>query len=232
MNSKDRRSAILQRFTRKLLLLLGVLCLLSGSTPAQDFKTVYDGVEYAEVTRDVAGLPVRMNLLRLDLTKVRLDVVHAMDAAISTEKTSSIATRHGAVAAINAGFFRLDTSIFAGDAAGVLMIDNSLYSESVNGRVALMIDDGADRTEVYIERADVSGNFTVKRADFAVGTNRERKAEDLVDLHSGVSSHDANGQKRRGVCCAARKGQANCRSGWRQYHSQRRIYHLSIRQTT
>ncbi|HSU25696.1 MAG TPA: hypothetical protein VLI65_06930, partial [Pyrinomonadaceae bacterium] len=101
---------------------LCVLCALCGSLSAQDFKTVHDGVEYAEVTREISGQQVRMNLLRLDLAKVRLDVVHAMDAAIGTEKTSSIATRHGAVAAINAGFFRLDNSIFAGDPAGVLMI--------------------------------------------------------------------------------------------------------------
>jgi hypothetical protein len=33
--------------------------------------------------------------------------------------------RHGAAAAINAGFFRLDNSVFAGDAAGILMIDEN-----------------------------------------------------------------------------------------------------------
>ena len=77
-----------------------------------------------------------MNLLRLDLKKVRLDVVHALDAAIGTETVSSMAERYGAMAAINAGFFRLDKSIFAGDAAGVLVINNELYSESYNGRVS------------------------------------------------------------------------------------------------
>ncbi|MBK9436625.1 MAG: hypothetical protein IPN51_01285 [Chloracidobacterium sp.] len=95
------------------------LCALCGHSSAQDFKTLKDGVEYAEVTREVSGKVVQMNLLRLDLSKVRLDVHHAMDAAIGTEKTSSIAARHGAFAAVNAGFFRLDTSIFAGDAAGL-----------------------------------------------------------------------------------------------------------------
>src|SRR5215203_6169485 len=107
---------------------------------AQDFKTVQDGIEYAELTREIDKTPVRMNLLRLDLTKVRLDVVHAFDAAIGVEKTSSIALRHGAIAAINAGFFRLDNSIFAGDAAGVLMIDGKILSESINNRSALLIE--------------------------------------------------------------------------------------------
>src|SRR5258705_10605 len=87
---------------------------------SQDFRVVHDGVEYAEVTKEISGLKVNMNLLRLDLSKIRLDVFHAMDEAIGVEKTSSIATRYGALAAINAGFFRLDNSLYAGDAAGIL----------------------------------------------------------------------------------------------------------------
>src|SRR5215204_7540731 len=122
-----------------------IFCL---SISAQDFKVVQDGIEYAELTREIDKTPVRMNLLRLDLTKVRLDVVHAFDAAIGVEKTSSIAARHGAIAAINAGFFRLDDSIFAGDAAGVLMIDGKLLSESHNNRVSIGIINGKDKTEV------------------------------------------------------------------------------------
>jgi len=104
---------------RLLVFSLCALCVLCGQSSSQDFKTLKPGIEYAEVTKEISGLKVNMNLLRLDLTKVRLDVHHAMDAAIGTEKTSSIATRHGAFAAINAGVFRLDTSIFAGDPAGV-----------------------------------------------------------------------------------------------------------------
>ena len=72
------------------------------SIAAQEFRTIKDGIEYAEVTRGTQEAPVHINLLRLDLTKVRLDVVHAMDAAIGLEKTSSIAARYGALAAINA----------------------------------------------------------------------------------------------------------------------------------
>ncbi len=147
---------------------------------AQEFKTVRDGIEYAEIEKVIDDAPVKMNLLRLDLTKVRLDVVHATDAAIGTETTSSMAMRHGAFAAINGGFFRLDKSIFAGDAAGILMIDNSLYSESQNGRIALMISNNSGQTKVAIERANISDFFTVKKQDFDVGTNRERKENDLV----------------------------------------------------
>jgi hypothetical protein len=171
---------------KKLTFLIGVhlwlvvLCLTVG---AQEFKTVQDGVEYAEFEREIDKLPVRMNLLRLDLTKVRLDVVHAMDEAIGVEKTSSIATRYGALAAINAGFFRLDTSIFAGDAAGVLVIDNLLISESVNNRIALFIDNfEPDRTIVKFAHLNINNIIRIEKKEFRYsGINRERKENELIE---------------------------------------------------
>jgi exopolysaccharide biosynthesis protein len=157
------------------------LIFFSLSVSAQEFKTMQDGIEYAEMTREVDKLPVKMNLLRLDLTKVRLDVVHAMDEAIGVEKTSSIATRHGAFAAINAGFFRLDSSIFAGDSAGVLQIDGKLLSESYSNRIALFISNRANSTEVEINHLNLSDMINIKGFQFEVsGTNRERKENEII----------------------------------------------------
>lgn len=154
---------------------------------AQDFKTINDGIEYAEIKRGTEIEPIKLNLLRLDLIKVRLDVVHAMDAAIGLETTSSIATRHSAFAAINAGFFRLDKSIFAGDAAGVLMIDGKLLSESSDylskpdlSRVALMISNKSKRTQVFIERIRVTNLIYTKKKVFSGGVNRQRGENDRV----------------------------------------------------
>lgn len=149
---------------------------------AQDFRTIRDGIEYAEMTREIDKLPVKMNLLRLDLTKVRLDVVHAMDAAIGVEKTSSIAMRHGAFAAINAGFFRLDGSIFAGDAAGILQINGKTLSESNNNRIALGIINGKEKTEVNIGHLKAYGivGFGVDSEFAFSGLNRERKSDEII----------------------------------------------------
>lgn len=159
---------------------------LCFSINAQEFKTIQDGIEYAEMTREVDKTPVRMNLLRLDLTKVRLDVVHAFDSAIGTETVSSMAKRHGAIAAINAGFFRLDKSIFAGDAAGVLMIDNYLISESVNNRTAIFIDNfEPDKTIVKFAHININHFIKIKGRDFYYsGTNRERKENELIEYTS------------------------------------------------
>lgn len=151
------------------------------SINAQDFKTVQDGIEYAEIKREIDKLPVKINLLRLDLTKVRLDVVHAMDSAIGVEKTSSMATRYGAFAAINAGFFRLDNSIFAGDSAGVLMIDRMILSEPYENRVALFINNKSPQTEVAINHFTNEHKIQIKKQEIAVsGLNRERKDNEII----------------------------------------------------
>lgn len=152
-----------------------MLCVKAVS---QDYKSVHDGVEYAELTREISGKQVKMNLLRLDLKKVRLDVQHAMDRAIGTETTSSIAKRHGAVAAINAGFFRLDKSDWAGDSVGFVVIDGDLISESINSRIALIIDD----TLVDIDHFDVFPRVYPRniRMPEINGINRERKKGEIV----------------------------------------------------
>ena len=157
------------------------IVLLSVSISAQDFKIIQDGIEYAEMTREIDKQPVKMNLLRLDLAKVRLDVVHALDAAISTETVSSMSARHGALAAINAGFFRLDKSIFAGDASGVLMIDGKLLSESYAGRIELRIFNGRNKTEVGFTKTNTVPALRIGNQDFdASGINRERKTDELI----------------------------------------------------
>jgi hypothetical protein len=168
---------------KKILVFILFNLFVTASIFAQEFKTVRDGVEYAEMTREINKAPVRMNLLRLDLTKVRLDVVHALDSAIGLERTSSMATRYGALAAVNAGFFRLDTSIFAGDAAGVLKIDGKLLSESRDNRIALFISNKPDKTEVNFFHLTTWGQVMTKTGECGseiTGVNRERKENDFV----------------------------------------------------
>ena len=177
-------------------LALLLLCVLCGKSSAQDFKTVHPGVEYAQVTHKLGSDPMKINLLRLDLTKVRLDVHHAFDRAIGVEPTSGIAKRHGAVAAINAGFFRLDKSEFAGDTAGVLQVDGKLLSESFNNRIALGITNGKNRTDVgflHLNAFAVSG-FGVDSVFAFDGINRERRPNEIVlftpEFHATTRTDD------------------------------------------
>jgi hypothetical protein len=158
-----------------------LLCVLCGYSFGQTFSTLHPGVEYAHVEYKIGNDPQKINLLRLDLTKVRLDVHHAFDKAIGVEPTSAIAARHGGVAAINAGFFRLDKSEFAGDSAGILKIDSVTLSESVNDRIALLISNLKKRTEVYFGWIRLDERIFSKRMSMALsGLNRERKDNEVI----------------------------------------------------
>jgi hypothetical protein len=158
-----------------------VLCILCISISGQEWRTVHSGVEYAQLSHKLGDDAVKINLLRVDLTKVRLDVHHAFDKALGVEPTSAIAKRHRAIAAINAGFFRLDKSRFAGEAAGLLMIDGELLSESSNNRIAFFATNGPKATSVAFSHITVNDQIQIAREQFYfVGVNRERKAVDVV----------------------------------------------------
>jgi hypothetical protein len=187
----------MRRILKTALLFSFAFCFTIG-IQAQEFKPIAGGVEYAEFFRDTSAGPIRGNLIRIDPKKARLEVVHAMDAAIGVERTSSIASRHGAFAAVNAGFFRLDSSIWAGDAAGIMKIDGRLISESYGGRVALGLYEQDGEMRTVIDRVNTELRLVGSKGGvFPVdGINRERKGGEVIvyTKEFGVSTlTDKNG---------------------------------------
>jgi hypothetical protein len=176
------------------LLLVNLFC-----THAQDFRALADGVEYAQLTRQVrvldslqstspstATMPCVVNLLRIDGAKATLQLVHAKDAAIGVETTSSLANRYNALAAVNAGFFRM-TGIHAGDAAGVLQIDGKLLSEPFKERVACGIINRNGRTDAVFGHLRWQGEVQIGALRFGnnlgyalSGINRARDTNEMV----------------------------------------------------
>ena len=107
--------------------------------PSVDWRTVTAGVEHARIVRNTVAPPDgpwTINALRIDLSHVRLDVVHALDEAVGLETVSSIAYRRGAIAAVNGGYFRT-SGTFRGDSTGTLQINGTLLSEPDRGRAAV-----------------------------------------------------------------------------------------------
>ena len=114
---------------------------LSAQVAQPTWRTVSPGVEHAKFVHGSAGPdgisgPWPINLLRIDLTMVSIDVVHAMDEGVGLETVSSMAARTGAIVAVNAGYFRT-TGTFRGDSQGLLQIDGVLLSEADRGRAAV-----------------------------------------------------------------------------------------------
>jgi hypothetical protein len=163
------------------LALLALASITASPLTAQPWTHVADGVEHTHVRRAAPGDGEwNINGLRIDMTKARLDVVRANDAAIGLEKVTSIAARSRAIAAVNGGYFRTSGD-FLGDSTGTLQIDRVLWSEPDRGRAAVGIvrRRGGDRLIFghVVWTASIEANGAQHTVD---GLNRARGADDLV----------------------------------------------------
>src|SRR5690606_38434455 len=105
--------------------------------------------------------PVAVYLLRLDPARTRLSSVLANDRVSDSEAVADIARRHGALAAINGGYFNGNN----GEPTGVLKVAGELVSDASVPKGAVVIEappDGAmrltfDRLSVKMTMTFTSG---------------------------------------------------------------------------
>ncbi|HSB10126.1 MAG TPA: phosphodiester glycosidase family protein [Blastocatellia bacterium] len=153
---------------------------------AHVFQPVAPGVEHLKVTRGAksdneATGPWVINLLRIDPAQVDLRIAHALDEGVGLETTSSIAARAGAIAAVNAGFFRT-TGTYRGESSGVLAIGRNLLSEPIEGRAAFGLIRHPKSTEIIFGHLKFSGYVEPARGLRHVinGVNRPRSSDELI----------------------------------------------------
>lgn len=100
-------------------------------------EVVADGVRHYHVTDttllDGPG-PIAIDLLRIDPARVDLTSALALDEVMGREPVLELSRRHGAIAAVNAGFFLPN-----GDPAGILKVGGELVSETGRARGAVGI---------------------------------------------------------------------------------------------
>ncbi len=151
--------------------------------PTSEFLT--PGTEHIQITRgsksekEATG-PWFINLLRIDLTKARLRMVHAMDEAVGLETTSSMAARYGALAAVNSGYFRT-TGTYRGDSVGIEVLNGRLLSESNNVRAAAGLIEGEGKQELIFGHIKFDGQLVVGIQKHEInGLNRPRADNELI----------------------------------------------------
>lgn len=160
----------------------------AGSNPPSQSKSEFiaPGIEHLQITRGAKSEqnstgPWFINLLRIDLTRVRMRLVRAMDEAVGLETTSSMAARYGALAAINSGYFRT-TGTYRGDSVGVGMLDGKIMSESHNARAAVgLIENGGAQQLIFghvIFAGELIAGAQTKHA--LNGLNRPRANDELI----------------------------------------------------
>lgn len=120
--------------------------------------------------------PMSVTLLRLDPHQVELRSILANDEIMGTEAVSAIGERHGALAAINAGFFLPN-----GDPNGVLTQGGRLVSDTRRPRGAIGITNDAAGVRLTFARLRATAALTIGTGAKAarvpidgVDTTRER----------------------------------------------------------
>ncbi|MGH9871152.1 MAG: phosphodiester glycosidase family protein [Pyrinomonadaceae bacterium] len=149
------------------------------------FQEIEPGIEYGQTTcgqatKDELTGPWFINVLRIDLTRATLKVVHALDEGVGLETVSSQAARYGAPAATNGGYFRT-AGTYRGDSIGLLMLNRDLISESNNERAVLGLVDVGNKTDVVFGHLKFSGEIAVGSSKHPVhGLNRPLSADELI----------------------------------------------------
>ena len=121
---------------------------------AQKTEVLAPGIEHIQIIRGYksekeATGPWFINMLRIDLSRARLRLVHGMDEAVGLETVSSMAARYGALAAVNSGYFRT-TGTYRGDSVGVAVTAGKILSESNNVRAAIgLIEEGTTQKLIF-----------------------------------------------------------------------------------
>ena len=168
-----------------------------------------------EVRQDLthANGPWRINVLEADPKMVDVRVAHAYDAAIGLETTAALAERHGALAAINGGYFYME-GLLAGDSRGALRIDGRVLSEPDRGRASVGFFDRDGVTRAVFGRLSLDGEIHL--ADGAAvpfdGINRRREPSEIIvftpDFHRTTLTPPGGTEVivRDGRITAVRKG--------------------------
>jgi len=164
---------------------------------AQKSEVIAPGVEHLQITRGFKSEkestgPWFINLLRIDLSKARLRLVHAMDEAVGLETVSSMAARYGALAAVNSGYFRT-TGTYRGDSVGVEVLDGKILSESNNARAALGLIDKVGSQQLIFGHVEFEGQV-IAGPDSKWHGRLAR--EDTSKMRVPQTSHPINGLNR------------------------------------
>jgi len=159
---------------------------ISSSEDILKAAEVVDGVWHLRIVRgnksDNEGTgPWVINLLRVDLKRVGMRLVHALDEGVGLETTTSMAGRYGAIAAVNAGFFRT-TGTYRGEDTGVLVVNKKLLSEPIDPRASLGLIERPSGTEIIFGHLKFAGyvESAAGRRLPVNGLNRPRAADELV----------------------------------------------------
>jgi exopolysaccharide biosynthesis protein len=161
---------------------------LIGAEDIRTSETIVPGIEQIEIRRgDFSTAPGNdrwtIHVLVLDPAKIRLGLGIALDEIVGSEPTSSIAVRHGAVAAVNGGYFRT-TGLLKGEPAGMLAVGGRLLSEPAKGRASMAVSNAGNKAKIAFAHVAIKAELQVEDGASCTvdGFNRDRAPNELIIL--------------------------------------------------
>ncbi len=160
---------------------------LSSEAPtlAPTFQQIAPGVEYLQLIRrsalkeEGAG-PWAINVLRIDPRIASLKFARALDQGVGLETVSSLAARHGSIAATNAGYFRT-TGVFRGESVGTFVQAGKLLSEPNNDRVAVGLIGSKGAFDLIFGHLKFEASIAIgAKTQFVNGFNRPLAPDEIV----------------------------------------------------
>jgi exopolysaccharide biosynthesis protein len=149
-------------------------------------EVIAPGIEHLQIVRGYksekeATGPWFINILRIDLNRAHLRMVHALDEAVGLETVSSMASRYGALAAVNSGYFRT-TGTYRGDSVGIEVLNGKLLSEPNNVRAAAGLIEKDGKQDLIFGHIKSEGQLVAgAQAKHAIdGLNRPRGDNELI----------------------------------------------------
>jgi hypothetical protein len=149
-------------------------------------EIVAPGIEHLEILRGGLGAGPGsdrwiIHVLVLDPARTRLVSALAMDEIAGAESVSSLAARHGALAAVNGGYFRT-TGIYRGEPAGAYVAGGRVLSEPNATRMEIAVSNAGGGTRVAFAQLDVRMRAAAEGAAGRPidGINRPREKGELV----------------------------------------------------
>ena len=154
-------------------------------TESLKLQEIEPGIEYGQTTsghvsKDERTGPWFINVLRIDLKRARLQIVHALDEGVGLETVSSLAARYQAPAATNGGYFRV-AGTYRGESMGMLVLDHKLMSEPYNERAEFGLIESGDKTEVIFGHLRFTGEISAGSVKHVVqGLNRPISPDEMI----------------------------------------------------
>ncbi len=179
----------MQKLAKNLALIVCCALLAWAQTPeTRQTEPIAPGLEHLQIKRgnftveqgDRQGECWTINALLVDPRLIRLELGLALDEILGVEATSSIAARHGAIAAINGGYFRTG-GLYRGEQMGALFSHGQLLSEPARGRAALALAERGGQTRAATAVVTAQAELQVGKVARAIsGFNRPREKDELI----------------------------------------------------